>query len=401
MDITLNIGHIHKVQKTFPDNQAVIDWATAETNAWTDIAPTNNIAINVRKALEGVISTFKMAPDCRDETTSAKFDRWINSHQQLRTKLSKIILTADTPQFQFLKQANTDYPDSVRYLLTYFQNGSLPNAGTNESLIAKTLLADFIMPRHKASFKPDRDALAKLHSDYQARIKTLEGKLATTETDNRNTLDADRKRLTTLFNTHYNALTDRLNLGLAEALRQTDDMKLTGDESIKKINDTDQRFKSDLALKPAYKYWSRKAVKHRKKAKHILWGLIIAASLIFWALGNLLKTLLQSHATMGQFGETRSFLILAISLSLTTMLFWGARIATRIYLGNVHLANDADERAILIHTYLALNVSGQARDEDRALVLSTVFRPSTDGVVKDDAAPGFTPASFIAGQGTG
>lgn len=83
----------------------------------------------------------------------------------------------------------------------------------------------------------------------------------------------------------------------------------------------------------------------------------------------------------------------------TTILFWGGRILTRIYLGNVHLTNDAAERAVLIETYLALNADGGISPEERELMLRTVFRPSTDGVVRDDAAPFLSPQAILSALG--
>ncbi len=42
----------------------------------------------------------------------------------------------------------------------------------------------------------------------------------------------------------------------------------------------------------------------------------------------------------------------------------------------------------MITTYLALiNEGGAATDKERALVLAPLFRPTEDGLVKDDGAP--------------
>lgn len=38
-----------------------------------------------------------------------------------------------------------------------------------------------------------------------------------------------------------------------------------------------------------------------------------------------------------------------------------------------------------------------ASDQDRAIVLASLFRPVVDGIVKDDGLPAMTPASILSG----
>lgn len=61
-----------------------------------------------------------------------------------------------------------------------------------------------------------------------------------------------------------------------------------------------------------------------------------------------------------------------------------------------HLAIDAEERATMVLTYLALMERGAAEDKDRALILAPLFRLTSNGIVKDDAAPEFSPAGIAS-----
>lgn len=67
----------------------------------------------------------------------------------------------------------------------------------------------------------------------------------------------------------------------------------------------------------------------------------------------------------------------------------------RLYLSEHHLSVDADERAVMAKTYLALVNEDKADKEDRHIVLETLFRHSTDGIVKDDASPPFPPSNLM------
>jgi len=67
---------------------------------------------------------------------------------------------------------------------------------------------------------------------------------------------------------------------------------------------------------------------------------------------------------------------------------WATRLLVRVYMSNAHLAADADERVTMVKTYLSLLEDGKmTKDEDRALVLTPLFRPAADGLVKDEGLP--------------
>ncbi|MCM2308985.1 MAG: DUF6161 domain-containing protein [Sulfuritalea sp.] len=96
------------------------------------------------------------------------------------------------------------------------------------------------------------------------------------------------------------------------------------------------------------------------------------------AKANSTATLLQSQAAW-QFG---SFLLLA------TLSFWFTRLIVRIFLSNLHLENDASERVTMAKTYLALlRDGGMPKGDSINTVLAALFRPTGDGIVKDEGLP--------------
>jgi len=65
-------------------------------------------------------------------------------------------------------------------------------------------------------------------------------------------------------------------------------------------------------------------------------------------------------------------------------LFWAGRLLTKLYLSQHHLRQDADERATMTTTYLALTAEQAASDGDRTIILNALFRNTPDGIVKED-----------------
>jgi Family of unknown function (DUF6161) len=67
---------------------------------------------------------------------------------------------------------------------------------------------------------------------------------------------------------------------------------------------------------------------------------------------------------------------------------WAVRLLVRMFLSHTHLATDASERTTMVQTYLSLIEGGNlTSDEDRKLILQALFRPATDGLVKDEGLP--------------
>jgi hypothetical protein len=77
-------------------------------------------------------------------------------------------------------------------------------------------------------------------------------------------------------------------------------------------------------------------------------------------------------------------------LVLGTPLFfviWICRLVARQLQMNIAQRNDANERAVMTQTYLALLEQNKASENDRILILNALFRPTTAAGVDDGAPP--------------
>lgn len=157
-------------------------------------------------------------------------------------------------------------------------------------------------------------------------------------------------------------------------------------------------FTEMMKLKAPVDYWRDKAKTHRLEAERyrsllVDWGWKVGVGV----LASLCTIAGMSFLFANADKPAASYLILVtIGVVITTMAFWAARIMVRLYMSEHHLAIDADERATMAMTYLALIERGAAEEKDRALILTPLFRPSSDGIVKDDAAPDLSPAALLS-----
>lgn len=161
-------------------------------------------------------------------------------------------------------------------------------------------------------------------------------------------------------------------------------------DAITSIHKTEQVYKEFMKIRAPVEYWQTKSEEHSSKAQEykgwIIWYFPIALILTLVSLYTVGKLFINSDLP---------FIGISMAVILTTTAFWMGRIIVRLFLSEHHLSIDAKERSIMAKTYLALTNEEAVDKTDREAVLNALFRPTADGIVKDDAAPTWLPSHFI------
>lgn len=165
---------------------------------------------------------------------------------------------------------------------------------------------------------------------------------------------------------------------------QAEAFKTQLENSEKTLSDIAQTYDEKLALQASVQYWSDKRASHTKVMWWVGGGTLLLASLtgggFVWGAHELLQVTV-SDVELWRLG---------VMLAISTFGIWITRLVAKIFISNLHLRTDADERVTMIQTYLALLREGSGpMEEERQLILQTLFRPSTTGFIKDDG-----PAAF-------
>ncbi len=163
-------------------------------------------------------------------------------------------------------------------------------------------------------------------------------------------------------------------------------------EAVDRLDQTNSTYKQFMQLQAPVGYWTTKATEHSKKLTR--WGWICSGYAALVMLAIILMALCGVPA-LSPLLELKSdqpptiapIVLGALGLTALTIVFWFGRIIVRIYLSEHHLAIDARFRATMTQTYLALTNEGKSSEGDRNIILTAIFRPTTDGIIKDDAAP--------------
>lgn len=197
------------------------------------------------------------------------------------------------------------------------------------------------------------------------------------------------------FDKLHNDLSAAIKVSTDDTSTRTEDftsfMKKSAEEYgklVKGHQDTmaeiERKFGEKMALRAPVRYWTSREVHHRRLAsKFTCWSfgsigaLAVAIGLATW------WAVAQSPDSTKP-DQWR----LALAVLLGVLGIWAVRLVVRMFHSHTHLANDAAERVTMAQTYLSL-LEGEKMppDEDRKLILAALFRPSSDGMVKDEGVP--------------
>lgn len=165
----------------------------------------------------------------------------------------------------------------------------------------------------------------------------------------------------------------------AETARVNESVKITQEQ----LTDLKTKYNEELALQKPMEYWGKKETEHREGVK--LWGWIFAIAAVvaggafFWFVSDQLPNDASlQHIPLNKIAQVAV---------LVTVGLWLLRMLARNYIMHLHLANDARERCVMVSTYLSMSSAGGINDEGRNLVMASIFRKASTGIVKEDAAP--------------
>jgi len=242
------------------------------------------------------------------------------------------------------------------------------------------------------------DAFNESTSILSSQITNLHETLKETHKNNRNELNkqlsSGRKTLK-----DFNTLTDEANEALQATQRELETFKA--------------EFTEHVAISRPVELWADKQVEHKTQQdnsfKLYMRGLGVTAALAIAVILALLfasdhiNSLLSAPGCNTNTSEgcsgfsLQSALVIAAILTIFTVTLWFTRLQMKLYLAERHMRLDAREREAFTKTYIGLLSAGDTSKEaadQRAVVYGALFRPSSDGTVKDDG--GLDPAISAA-----
>lgn len=142
-------------------------------------------------------------------------------------------------------------------------------------------------------------------------------------------------------------------------------------------------YDNQLALQAPSKYWKNKQVEHKKQSQILATAAVtsglVGATALFFLFSAIFQELKANQ--IPSWGQVLSATVASV------MVLWIIKTLVRLTMSHIHLALDAEERRTMILSYLAMSKLSDATPDERKGLLAAIFRPTGDGIVKDETPP--------------
>lgn len=169
------------------------------------------------------------------------------------------------------------------------------------------------------------------------------------------------------------------------------EMRTRSESDLKSLTET---YENHMQLRGPLVYWRGKRDQHGKQIKRLTrWS-------VFTGIAGLIALILAASNLLPAVhpAETVPWRQIGFFVLTSTFVLWIVRLLVKLLLSHIHLYADAEERVVMISTFMALVRRQESREGlskiDISLVLAPLFKPSTTGVIKDDGGPA-TLGDFI------
>lgn len=165
-------------------------------------------------------------------------------------------------------------------------------------------------------------------------------------------------------------------------------------ESAKKILDKENLYREKLKLEEPAKYWKNRAEELKKEGNKWSKYLFIAVSMGATSLFFLLWLIPDGMFLKLFKGEASAIKWTIVYITFISFIAYSIKILAKLTFSTYHLSRDSEEREQLSYFYLALKKDSEISDEERQLILQSLFSRSDTGLLKEDSSPTM-PSSII------
>lgn len=367
---------------------SIYEFVKREWNAWNRFSEENLPSI-LMKSLDHYGSLLKkienFAKDYlnRDERTINEQWRQINSES--RTK--KDLYSVKFAESEFIIQLHSKYPKAVSGAHSFFmsrgnQNMNLTNV-THDTFIGYILAYEHELQDEteiQQRRNSEKISLGKIRSDFDTYLE-----------------DAGN---------HIQKLTNDTIENFKDHLQKVDDLEKLKEELFdqwfatsqseyhdfhsKMVSDADNMkevFRDGLRFAGPVKHWRQRALTMKKDGAYwIKWVVGSSASVALSLL--ILLIFVPEGITRSLFaGEPVAIKWAILYVTFISFMVYAVKTFARLAFSSYHLARDAEEREQLTHVYLALKKDGNIEEQDRLLILQSLFSRAETGLLKDDSSP--------------
>lgn len=301
------------------------------------------------------------------------------------------VFVFDAPEIDFLFGLQDKYPNSVTSAFQYITSGAV-TLNTRDNAQGVFLAYEF---QNK-----DISHIFNRREIEKKSLLELRRKVDKTADEYENVLTDHIKKTTEDYKGYKTSLDDfqqRSEESLSQwMITHKGEFETFHNESVDKISALENQYAELLKLKEPITYWKDRATELRKTGYITFFAVsicsLILAYLVYKLLWHSPEGLLESVFGGDSLTAIRWSIIFIIFISVFFIII---RALMKFMFSNFHLARDAEEREKLTYLYLSLISNGEFNEEERKIVLQSLFSRSDTGLLKDDSSPTMPGATSL------
>jgi hypothetical protein len=376
-----NVGIVQNIKGV----SAIYEYVNQQIRGWEKFGePLPDQLVENKNYFESIkVQIIQFVNSYTEAQTSNLQHYWSATKNQINA-INRKPIPYNTAQAEFLIKLYRETP--TYFIGAYnFIVGADYNVNTRELLYGAILAYEFtlkdkneIVDRKKAEQK----SISKLKSDFQHYLSESSNELVehlknTTEKYGEYVTQIDdlKTEKETLFDEWFENI-------------KNEEWQKWYDEKIERLQKLEETYETKLKLEKPAKYWQMKSSTYfnqGEKAKTVLLWIVLSTSIFL----GLILTISPDWIFMHVFDGNSTAIIRwsLVFITLLTLIAFAVKAITKYMFSSYHLARDAEERHTLTFFYLALLKDTEVKDEDRKLILQSLFSRVETGLLKDDSSP--------------
>jgi hypothetical protein len=297
------------------------------------------------------------------------------------------------PEVEFLLKINRDFPDYYLGAYNLLIRNDMGNIANVNHFMGSMMAYEFkqkgntdILSRRDV----EKSSLTRIRNDFQKYLTDSESQIVTLLKESDDKYSEYVKSLNILKDNRDKEFQEWFNHTKTEEW----DKWYTYKQST--LSELESTYKEHLKLKEPATYWLEKSKEYRCTGIISIIVLLIIVSLSCLFLGNVLvKSPDWIFINVFKGNEIATAKWTIIFFTLIALIAFTIKAITKYMFSSFHLARDAEERHTLTVFYLSLIKDSTVKDEDRNLILQSLFSRTDTGLLKDDGSPTLPTGDII------
>lgn len=357
-------------------------WSNSQIH--TSFRESLNFFSRLLSAIENVVTNTLL--------NSSELNREINT---ILKTIKKTILLFNSPKTLFLIKLNNKHPQffggAFEGFIENVQTGNIANKSYLKGLILSTNFEmedlDFLSLKEseELSFSDIRNKFLQDNNNNNKIFEELFNDSKKTSVQEIENLKKIQEEWNNTFSKIYSEWVEKVESQMSKSRSSAIGLLK---KSLQSKIDLEQTYREQMKFQAPAEYWKQRAKElnneGHKFMRWLIFLVIIGALMLFLLLWLTPEDMLESIFSKEPVRAIRWSIIFITFIS---FLFFGIQAVKKAMFSSFHLARDAEERENLTVFYLSLIKDSTITQEDRSLVLQSLFSRADTGMLKDDGNP--------------